>query len=66
MLTIDAERSGSATTYKIVGELKPVLEAIAKLIDEYHPLGYGTQVQKLFMDTPGTFVAQMWRRNSCD
>lgn len=59
-------RHGSFTEYVITGKLRDVFSAIEALFDQYDSRGYGTKVRSLEMGDNGSYIAQMWRANSCD
>lgn len=68
---ITTERGPSNTRYTITGDRVEVERAISKLTQEYHPYGYGTQVDSMtdYPGLPGEFGytrAIVTRRNSCD
>ena len=66
MTVIDAERGYSYTQYTIKGAYQAVCDAVGMLFKEYDPRGYGTKVRSLEMEQDGTYVALVWRGNSCE
>lgn len=55
----------AVTEYRLTGDLPNVLKAITALFDQYHPVGYGTQVHAI-QHHDGLYVARVSRSNSCE
>lgn len=64
--TTDAKSSGGMTYYTLTGDLEAVLDAIARIEANYHPLGYGTSFSPPKQQEDGQWVAHGSRANSCD
>lgn len=50
------------------GNMEEVLAAVSAYFGDYHPLGYGTAVKKIWHTggAAGPYEATMWRAKSCD
>ena len=46
-MTHTEERTSSSVTHYLYGDLDEVTAEMRRLLDKYHPLGYGTVVQYL-------------------
>lgn len=58
---------GGGTEYRIVGSFDLVIGRVREILKEYHPVGYGTTVSlEHQFPTADTWLARMWRANSCD
>ena len=56
-----------STTYLIEADTEDQVNlAIENIMGRYLPTGYGTQVRKKTKTSTGTFMAEVWRSNSCD
>jgi hypothetical protein len=62
---VDVERAKYHTVYHIFGPKGTVEAEIEKVCADYPPAGYGTFVKSL-VEENGTWVARVWRSNSCD
>jgi hypothetical protein len=62
---VEERRGVAVTEYRIAGDLQPVLQAIAKLFSDYHPMGYGTRVHSVALEGM-QYQARVSRANSCD
>lgn len=66
---VEETRSGvSYVEHVIRGKLEDVLEGVAKVFGDHHPLGYGTVVKRLghTEHKDGPYEAVVWRAKSCD
>ena len=62
--SISTARKNSSTELTIVGTLEEVYEEIKRVFREYHPDGYGTQVEKIRYSGRDNYEARIWHANS--
>lgn len=64
--TVQERTNGSRVQYRISGTIDAVLKAVQSLIVNYNPLGYGTRIDSIRMETSGAWTGEVSRLSSCD